>query len=260
MKKLVAASSRRSGEKEGEREFFKVPPPRKASISSVKVVPAIGSSSRAWMDEEELAEEEAERLVDARKLAEREQAKGISGGSASGRTRPRKQERPRPLPRGDALTGSKGLFNRREVSLGKKRVGVKSVVPLSTDKGKEKETNVGLSRGTKRKSVSPRSESLPSLLFSLSSHMFFLELSTSEARTLVPDTPQKPLPINRPSFTRTASLPSFASLGAAFRPGAPPPAELPFGIPPPPVLDLGEKERNMGTPEQKKRAWIIPDT
>jgi hypothetical protein len=170
MKKLVAASTRRAGEREGEREVFKVPAPRKASVSNSnnnnKVVASSSTSSMAWMDEEELAEEAAERLVDARKLAEREEAKGISAG---GRTRPRKQERPRPLPRGDALTGSKGLFNRREVSLGKKRVGVKTVVPVPTEKGKERagESNVGLSRGTKRKSVSPRSESppfLPSLL------------------------------------------------------------------------------------------------
>ena len=41
-------------------------------------------------------------------------------------------------------------------------------------------------------------------------------------------------------LSRSASLPSFASLGAAFRPGQPPPLGLPSFIPKPPILPMDE--------------------
>lgn len=79
------------------------------------------------------------------------------------RARPRKQERPRPLPRGDSVgASSKGLASRREVSLGRRA----SSVGLGTKKKVvvEEKKEVVPPLGRKRKSVSPRSTSSLSLL------------------------------------------------------------------------------------------------
>lgn len=80
------------------------------------------------------------------------------------RTRPpRKQERPRPLPRGDSLAGSsKGLFNRREVSLSRRPSGVGlKKKKEEAEKEKREAAEKAEARKRKRKSVSPKSESFP---------------------------------------------------------------------------------------------------
>ncbi|GAA5921876.1 hypothetical protein JCM1841_000958 [Sporobolomyces salmonicolor] len=132
--------------------------------------------------------------------------------------RPRKQERPRPLPRGDSSSSSMTDLLKRQLP--------------------------------------PSSRS-------------------TETLTLVPDTPAKPPSskhlLFRKPFSRAVSLPSFAALGAAFRPGAPNPSSLslPFGIPPPPILpqdrhlgmdmdwetecSLGER----GGPGSDEEAWLV---
>lgn len=80
------------------------------------------------------------------------------------------------------------------------------------------------------------------------------------------------------------SLPSFAILGAAFRPGASPPLGITIGVPPPPrweeksdemnqededwLLELeqdGVRAKEMGTPVKQvhstgKGGWFVPDT
>lgn len=97
------------------------------------------------------------------------------------------------------------------------------------------------------------------------------------------NTPSKPLASSsRTSFTRTTSLPSFAALGAAFRPGAHTQVQLPAFIPAPPrdVFDDDSDENGMddemmrwgapsgpggGTPAAKEvvnrpGGWYVPDT
>ncbi|GAA6032762.1 hypothetical protein JCM8097_000779 [Rhodosporidiobolus ruineniae] len=129
------------------------------------------------------------------------------------RRHPRKQERPRPLPRGDSSTGgtkARDALKRREVSLGKKKsaaavgVGGKKKAAGADDGEKD-------GKKRKRKSDSPR------------------KLTAAERAaptlTLVPDTPSKPSTASQrpngrnPLFSRATSLPSFAALGAAFRAG-----------------------------------------
>lgn len=189
-------------------------------------------------------------------------ATSSSTSTSTTRARPRKQERPRPLRAAEALAASsKGLFNRREVALSargamglKKRPSSTDLFEGATGPGKGKETTAPLSRGTsfgapaggagnnrKRKSVSPQSklDSLPCLVASfhpnpqdesdhpLPAHPELTSFSRGppESFTLVPDTPLKSKPVvalPARSFSRTVSLPSFAALGAAFRPGAPP--------------------------------------
>lgn len=94
-------------------------------------------------------------------------------------------------------------------------------------------------------------------------------ISRGTSQTLfVPDTPLKP----REPFARTQSLPSFAALGAAFRPGSTDPFQE-AGLPPPPVLpgdedDDGREWRGtasaapgaMGTPVKPNKGWVVPDT
>ncbi|GAA5869698.1 hypothetical protein JCM1840_000560 [Sporobolomyces johnsonii] len=100
---------------------------------------------------------------------------------------------------------------------------------------------------------------------------------STETLTLVPDTPAKPPSSKQPSFrkpfSRAVSLPSFAALGAAFRPGAANPSALPlpFGIPPPPILpqdrhlgmDMDWEMAHVGSsgergePGSDEEAWLV---
>ncbi|GAA5821376.1 hypothetical protein JCM10212_003801 [Sporobolomyces blumeae] len=198
MKRLMSKSLA-GRTKHRESDVFKVPlPPNKRSSSRTA-----DTESQNW----------AETSVDP------------APGDSTSRTRPRKQERPRPLPRGDSATASmRDMLKRREVSLARKTstTGVKK-------KGGEKKDGEGaeLGRKRKRKSASPQKLGPSS--------------RAAETVTLVPDTPAKPVakaPSFKKPFSRAVSLPSFAALGAAFRPGArdPDSVPLPFGIPPPPVL------------------------
>jgi hypothetical protein len=154
----------------------------------------------------------------------------------------------------------KDMLKRREVSLARK-------TSISGAKGKGKKQAEGtneIGRKRKRKSASPQSESyflislVPSTLFEVQGlidplSLLRKELSASsrptETLTLVPDTPAKPSSKSasfKKPFSRAISLPSFAALGAAVRPGAPDPSSipLPFGIPPPPVLP-GDRQDDM---------------
>ncbi|GAA6047320.1 hypothetical protein JCM3770_001885 [Rhodotorula araucariae] len=150
-----------------------------------------------------------------------------NGASSSNRPRlPRKQERPRPLPRGDSsAAGISDALKRRCVSLGRKP----SSSSVGTKKGalakaaNEQQEDVD-SRTRKRKSMSPK------------------KLTASEraahSLTLVPDTPAKSgaaassVSFRKP-FAQNTSLPSFAALGAAFRAGTSDAPPLPFNLPPP---------------------------
>ncbi|BGP12784.1 hypothetical protein JCM10213_007298 [Rhodosporidiobolus nylandii] len=155
---------------------------------------------------------------------------------SSSHRQPRKQERPRPLPRGDSSNAARDLLKRREISYGKKSAtsGVGLKKPIAATKKAEEGLQEVEGRKRKRKSVSPKklsatSRAVPTL-------------------TLVPDTPSKKTSTSAPSgrkpFSRAASLPSFAALGAAFRAGAAD-AALPPGIPPPPVLPQDRRRDGM---------------
>ncbi|GAA6001815.1 hypothetical protein JCM10207_002333 [Rhodosporidiobolus poonsookiae] len=144
-----------------------------------------------------------------------------ASGETTGRRLPRKQERPRPLPRGDSSTaGAKNALKRREVSLSKKPSSSALELKKKSSAAAVKEPE---GRKRKRKSDSPKKlgasdRSAPTL-------------------TLVPDTPSKASsskPVSgRKPFSRAPSLSSFAALGAAFRAGAAD-APPPFGLAPPP--------------------------
>ncbi|ORY90106.1 hypothetical protein BCR35DRAFT_349873 [Leucosporidium creatinivorum] len=255
MKRLVGKGGRKSraASNELEDDVFKVPLPPKRRTTA----PSAAAST-----------------------TETETDSNSTTSDAPPRTRPpRKQERPRPLPRGDSLTGSsKGLFNRREVSLSRRPSGVGlKKKKEEAEKEKRDAAEKAEARKRKRKSVSPKKLS---------------GSSSFASRTLVPDTPAKPSTSSTSQpITRAPSLPSFAALGAAFRPGSSDPfaAPLPFGIPPPPVLP-GDRERGReemdwelerddederflegreedvrrengvtGTPVTK-RTWVVPDT
>ncbi|GAA5913964.1 hypothetical protein JCM8208_007012 [Rhodotorula glutinis] len=138
---------------------------------------------------------------------------------------PRKQERPRPLHRGDSSSaGIPDALKRRVVSLGKQAGSrTKSGIGAPLVKGQDGD---GDGHKRKRKSLSPK------------------KLTSSERAahtlTLVPDTPDKAAAAAssaasfRNPFHRTGSVPSFAALGAAFRAGAADGPPLPFSLPPPP--------------------------
>ncbi|BGP36760.1 hypothetical protein JCM10449v2_000662 [Rhodotorula kratochvilovae] len=161
-------------------------------------------------------------------------ADGASTQDAASSSRPRlprKQERPRPLPRGDSsVAGVSEALKRRCVSLGKKpsssAVGTKKKGAAA--KGKDEQEKDVDTHKRKRKSMSPK------------------KLTASERAahtlTLVPDTPDKANAAAssaasfRKPFSQTAALPSFAALGAAFRAGAGDAPPLPFHLPPPPRL------------------------
>ncbi|GAA5997722.1 hypothetical protein JCM5350_006674 [Sporobolomyces pararoseus] len=209
MKRLMSFSSLGGGGETGKgEETFKMPPPPRRIGSTT-------SNSR---------------------LDDPTGSKGHSQDSADSTTRPRlprKQERPRPLPRGDSATANmKDMLKRREVSLARKS----SVTGVKKKKGKnEGESSQEVGRKRKRKSASPQKLSASS--------------RSTETLTLVPDTPAKPQSKSasfKKPFSRAISLPSFAALGAAVRPGAPDPSSipLPFGIPPPPVLP-GDRDDDM---------------
>ncbi|GAA5850047.1 hypothetical protein JCM8547_000993 [Rhodosporidiobolus lusitaniae] len=143
-------------------------------------------------------------------LKRKESLEGSAAEPPKEATRPRsrKQERPRPLPRGGSNAGAKDVLKRREVSLSKKAnstVGLKKKVET-----KEAESEVeGDGRKRKRKSVSQKKLAAP--------------VCAAPTSTLVPDTPSRSTssqPNGRKPFSRATSLPSFAALGAAFRAGA----------------------------------------
>ncbi|GAA5971964.1 hypothetical protein JCM3765_005581 [Sporobolomyces pararoseus] len=201
MKRLMSFSSLGGGgEKAKGQETFKIPPPPRR----------IGSTT---------SNPQPDDLSDSTKTSQ------DSGDSTTRPRLPRKQERPRPLPRGDSATANmKDMLKRREVSLARKP----SVTGVKKKKGKnEGESSQEIGRKRKRKSASPQKLSASS--------------RSTETLTLVPDTPAKPQSKSasfKKPFSRAISLPSFAALGAAVRPGASDPSSipLPFGIPPPPVL------------------------
>ncbi|GAA5899560.1 uncharacterized protein JCM6883_005260 [Sporobolomyces salmoneus] len=227
MKRLMSKSSLGGG-KPKSTEIFKVPlPPLPRNSSSVSLAPTNDG------DDSSMRSQEKESTTRPRL--------------------PRKQERPRPLPRGDsAATNMKDILKRREVSMARKTsvTGVKKKGKTEGEAGKDG------SRKRKRKSASPQKLTTSS--------------GPSETITLVPDTPAKPLAkaasFKKP-FSRAISLPSFAALGAAFRPGAPDPASvpLPFGIPPPPVLpgdqrpgidwEIAEARGGFGSEEED--TWLL---
>ncbi|GAA5832226.1 hypothetical protein JCM11251_004285 [Rhodosporidiobolus azoricus] len=146
--------------------------------------------------------------------------------SSSSRRLPRKQERPRPLPRGDSSTaGAKDVLKRREVSVIKRKpaaaaagLGLKKSAGAVLGGSGEKKEEEGRKR--KRKSISPKK-------------LTASDRAALPTLTLVPDTPSKPTsksssstrqPSGRAPFSRATSLPSFAALGAAFRAGVALPA------------------------------------
>ncbi|GAA5834170.1 hypothetical protein JCM9279_004235 [Rhodotorula babjevae] len=144
---------------------------------------------------------------------------------------PRKQERPRPLPRGDSSSaGIPDALKRRVVSLGK-QAGSRSKSAVGAPLVKDGD---GDAHKRKRKSLSPK------------------KLTASERAahtlTLVPDTPDKAAAAAssaasfRNPFHRTSSVPSFAALGAAFRAGAADAAPLPFSLAPPPRLGASKDQ------------------
>ncbi|GAA5980285.1 hypothetical protein JCM11641_005529 [Rhodosporidiobolus odoratus] len=152
--------------------------------------------------------------------------------------RPRKQERPRPLPRGDSSTAARQLLQRREVSLGRKpvpsAVGLQKKPGTGGTIGGSKDGGEGRER--KRKAANPRKLSpedrdLPTL-------------------TLVPDTPSKTAAraaTGRKSFARAPSVPSLAALGAAFRAGASETFPPPFSFGPAPVSGNHRKQPTRDT-------------
>ncbi|SCV68318.1 BQ2448_439 [Microbotryum intermedium] len=186
---------------------------------------------------------------------------------------PRKQ--PRPLPRGDSLiSSSKGLFNRREVSFGKPKPGsgIKNKA-VSASKVAEQTTvdQSGANHVNKRKSMSPKKSSSTANMTSF---------------TLVPDTPAASRTSSATMSTQVPVVPSFAALGAAFRPGASStPDFLPASLSAAAPMDWDDDEEDelylrgferdngklshgkrqvdsiMGTPQQSSRiSWVIPDT
>ncbi|GAA6012620.1 hypothetical protein JCM11491_005456 [Sporobolomyces phaffii] len=226
MKRLMSLSSLAVDKQRGD-EVFKMPlPPTRRNTSTTSTSGPADSTSDSTM----LAPEQ----------------------DSNARSRlPRKQERPRPLPRGDSATANmKDMLKRREVSLSRRA----SVTGVSK-KGKVEAdpANKEIGRKRKRKSASPQKLSASS--------------RTTEVLTLVPDTPAKPVAKTasfKKPFSRAISLPSFAALGAAFRPGAPDPASvpLPFGIPPPPILPRDrqndmEWERSRGCEESDEEDWLV---
>ncbi|GAA5895140.1 hypothetical protein JCM5296_000892 [Sporobolomyces johnsonii] len=171
MKRLMSMPLPGKDGADTEKDVFKMPLPPKRRGSAIDAV--VSSTGHAGAS-----------LADGLDLS--------ASTSNAGPRLPRKQERPRPLPRGDSSSSSMTDLLKRQLP--------------------------------------PSSRS-------------------TETLTLVPDTPAKPPSSKQPSFrkpfSRAVSLPSFAALGAAFRPGAPNPSALPlpFGIPPPPILP---QDRHLG--------------
>ena len=197
------------------------------------------------------------------------------------RRAPRKQENPRPLPRGDSH--SRSSLNRREVNLTRRPTSTalarkKSAEgpPPAEDKDTRKRkapTSLGLAAGTAFETHRRPIERVATV-------------SVSGGPTLlVPDTPSKErLGAGARAFSRAASAPSFAALGRDFRPGAGAPALLPNGLAgitlsPAPALGRdegmdweGEEEERfvsgreqdhhyaMGTPQGKTIVSLVPDT
>lgn len=211
--------------------------------------------------------------------------------------------------RGDSMVSSlKGLFTHREVSLARRPNGSSSTSSnlfstASSSKFKKSDTSLTTSldsevsqpkvlgmtatgrtsRPRKRKSLSPQKRPTSESTFLASSASSLSSSSSSSRQVLAIDTPQKVSKTSTGIVRPKIPLPtlSFAALGAAFRPGLPPPPDLPKGIPRPPVLSDEEGEegsgedrmdwedlrggRNsigmMGTPVRKGREeWCVPDT
>ncbi|SCZ90161.1 BZ3500_MvSof-1268-A1-R1_Chr1-3g01811 [Microbotryum saponariae] len=196
---------------------------------------------------------------------------------------PRKQ--PRPLPRGDSLiSSSKGLFNRREVSFGKPKTGAgikKKAISASKVAEQTVAEQAGAHRVNKRKSWS--------IIYAAADSMLTTESSSTAnmaSFTLVPDTPAASRTSSATISTQAPVVPSFAALGAAFRPGASStPDFLPAGLSAAAPMDWDDDEEDelylrgferdngklsrgkrqvdliMGTPEQPSRtSWVVPDT
>lgn len=259
MKRLLSKSTtaRIKSEKVGGDDVFKMPlPPLRTHSSTASMSQASLGTERSKVDSEQ--------------------------DPAARQKLPRKQERPRPLPRGDsAATNMRDMLKRREVSLSRK-----PSVPGVRQKGKPEGELRSQETGTKRKRKSASPQSACFLRFFVTVVILLLctwlkrlvlgetELTASsrasETLTLVPDTPSKPLSKTasfKKPFSRAISLPSFAALGAAFRPGAPDPSSvpLPFGIPPPPILpgdrnDAMDWEITMergGPGSEEEDSWLL---
>ncbi|BGO92850.1 hypothetical protein NBRC10512_007970 [Rhodotorula toruloides] len=140
---------------------------------------------------------------------------------------PRKQERPRPLPRGDNMAGVPDVLKRRVVSLSKKPSASSVAVKKKVASKADADDSHALKR--KRKAVSPKKSTAAD--------------RAAHSLTLVPDTPSKSSSTSasfRKPFSRATSMPSFAALGAAFRAGAAdaPRLPLPFEVPSPPPFGI----------------------
>ncbi|BGP21649.1 hypothetical protein JCM10295v2_000524 [Rhodotorula toruloides] len=146
---------------------------------------------------------------------------------------PRKQERPRPLPRGDNMAGVPDVLKRRVVSLSKKPSASSVAVKKEVVTGAGKVDGDGLKR--KRKAVSPKKSTAAD--------------RAAHSLTLVPDTPSKSFSTSasfRKPFSRATSMPSFAALGAAFRAGAGEAPRLPnpFDVPSPPPFRVKRSSKS----------------
>ncbi|BGO96623.1 SLD3 domain-containing protein [Rhodotorula toruloides] len=143
---------------------------------------------------------------------------------------PRKQERPRPLPRGDNMAGVPDVLKRRVVSLSKKPSASSVAVKNKVARKADADGQHGLKRT--RKAVSPKKSTAAD--------------RAAHSLTLVPDTPSKSSSSSsssasfRKPFSRATSMPSFAALGAAFRAGAAdaPRLPIPFEVPSPPPFGV----------------------
>jgi hypothetical protein len=130
----------------------------------------------------------------------------------------RKQERPRPLPRGGSTTGTKDVLKRREVSLTKKTSSAGLL--KKTAPAKEDSTGEGEGRKRKRKSVSPKSACSSSF--------------TSFPPFLLTSRPPLPPSLSCPTRPRNRPLPLLPRNPMAANPfPAPPPFPLsPLSEPP----------------------------
>ncbi|BGP28839.1 hypothetical protein JCM10296v2_000575 [Rhodotorula toruloides] len=160
---------------------------------------------------------------------------------------PRKQERPRPLPRGDNMAGVPDVLKRRVVLLSKKpsasSVAVKKKVAGKVDR----DSTDGLKR--KRKAVSPKKSTAAD--------------RAAHSLTLVPDTPSKSSSSStsaafRKPFSRATSMPSFAALGAAFPADAAdaPRLPIPLEVPSPPPFGV-TRSKGAGALELDEEAGEI---
>lgn len=202
------------------------------------------------------------------------------------RRAPRKQENPRPLPRGDSHS-TRSLINRREVNLARR--------PSSTALARKKSADAPLETAPTAGTAAPsdaRRRKLPATLASAAGTAFETHRRPAERVAavaaggpvlLVPDTPSKDREKAGRAFARAASAPSFAALGREVRPGLErrglgPGGMMGVGEPRAPVsteeglMDwqgedgfvsgrrLARQVGAMGTPEGKRIVALVPDT